>query len=182
MILKTPNGPLIEVFFLTSDLASLLKRVGIPFNNLNIIETYHDKLTIHEIAQIVMFQYQVGNVLGISIPNADLIFKNDYNGGMLKEAFNSLGSNNLSEFINNSEQFSYLNAGANTLIISIDENATKRLSGFSALEACTFSGAVLEAIFKVHGYLESHFGKIVDPGPGEFTMAAVYKLLSMQNP
>lgn len=182
MILKTPNGPSIHVFFLTNEMARLLARVLIPLSDLATIETYHQKATYNEIANILKFQYRVAQELGVPMLDSDMLFNKDYEGGMLKEAFNSVGSESLSEIINNTASFSYQNAGNNVLVLSFNKEDDKLLPGWTALTSPTFSGALLESIVTVHGYLESHFGKIVEPKLGEFSLAVVYKLLSLQNP
>lgn len=182
MILKTPNGPSVHVVFLTNAMARLLARVNIPLREVLTIETYHQKLMRSEIASIIKFQYRVAQTLGVTLVNSDMIFSNDYEGGMLKEAFNSTDGESLSEIIETAASFSYQNAGANVLVMVLNNEGDEKLAGWSDLKSATFSGALLECIYNSQGYLESHFGKIVDPGTGEFSLATVYKLLGLQNP
>lgn len=182
MILRTPNGSPIEVFFLTNSMVKLLAKVGIPLSNLSTIETYHQKATYGEIAQIISMQYQAAKELGVALLDPDLIFSKDYEGEMLKAAFNSVDSKSLSAAFNSATSFGYSSFKSNQLVVVInDENQTTPPS-WSKASALTFSGALLEAILHVHGYMESHFGAIVDSKVGEFTMAEVYKLLGNQNP
>lgn len=182
MILKTPNGPSVHVVYLTNAMARLLARVSIPVREVIAIETYHQKLMRSEIASILKFQYRVAQTLGVPLVNSDMIFSSDYEGGMLKEAFNSVDGESLSAIIDSAASFSYQNAGNNVLVLVLNNEGDEKLAGWSELKATTFSGALLECIFNSHGYLESHFGKIVEPGTGEFSLAVVYKLLGLQNP
>jgi hypothetical protein len=170
------------VFFLTNAMARLLDRVSIPLRDLAAIETYHQKLTYNEIGQILKFQHRIAQELGVPMLDPEMLFKKDYEGGMLKEAFNSVDGESLSEFINSSASFSYLNSGANVLVFAFNTENDDKLAGWTELESATFSGALLECIFNSCGYLESHFGKIVEPALGEFSLAVVYKLLGLQNP
>lgn len=182
MILRTPNGPSVNVFFLTSQMASVMERMRIPLRELVSIETYHPKLTYAEIASIIKFQYRIAQTLGVPLIDSDMIFNKSYEGGMLKEAFNSVLGESLSEFIEKAHAFSYVNAGANVLVLALQQEDDSVLPGWTPLKAPTFSGALLECIFNSHGYMESHFGKIPEPGLGEFSLAVVYKLLGLQNP
>ena len=181
MILKTPNGPSVQLFFLTSDMARLLSRESVPFANVTNLTTYHQKITFGEIAQIARLQYIVAKELGVMMLDPDLYFKKDYEGGMVKDAFNKFSGETLSGLVNECTCFSYLNAGANVLLVAF-HNDEEKLPGWVCANAKTFSGVLLESIFAVHGYMESHFGKLVEPGLGEISLAEVYKLLGLQNP
>lgn len=184
MILRTPNGSPIEVFFLTNSMVKLLAKVGIPLSNLSTIETYHQKATYGEIAQIISMQYQAAKELGVALLDPDLIFSKDYEGEMLKAAFNSVGSESLSlaSAFTDATSFGYSSFKSNQLVVVINNENQTTPPSWSNASALTFSGALLEAILNVHGFMESHFGAIVDPKVGEFTMAEVYKLLGNQNP
>lgn len=182
MILKTPNGPSVHVFFLTNAMARLLGRVSIPLADLQAIETYHQKATFSEIAQILKLQYQVAQEMGVPMLDVDMLFNKDYEGGMLKEAFNSADGESLSKIIHSATCFSYQSVASNCLVVTFNNEDDEKLAGWTELESTTFSGALLECIFKSCGYLETHFGKIVEPGLGEFSLAVVYKLLGLQNP
>lgn len=181
MILRTPNGNPTHVFFLTNAMARLLDRHSIPLREVVAIETYHQKLMPSEIATILKLQYQVARILGVELVDSDMLFSKDYEGGMLKEAFNRTDGESLSQLIETAHCFSFQNAGANVLVLALSNEDDKLTGGWSPIKAPTFSGALLECIFSSHGYLESHFGKIVQPGLGEFSLAAVYKLLGLQN-
>lgn len=183
MILRTPNGPSVHVFFLPSQFVQLLERMSIPLRELVAIETYHQKLMYPELAQFFKFQYQVAQEMGVPMLDSDMLFSKDYEGGMLREAFNGVDGGNLSKMIHATQCFSYINAGENVLVLALHpEQDDKPLPGWVCAEATTFSGALLEMIARVKGYMESHFGVIPDPQTGEFSLAVVYKLLGIQNP
>jgi hypothetical protein len=181
MILRTPNGNPLKVFFLTNAMARVLKRTGVPFSEMSSVETYHDKLTHGEIAGILKMEFCAAKVLGTQMSNPDLHFKNDYQGGMLKDAFNKVDGETLSAAFFNCSKFSFLNAGNNTLLISLDDQEDETIPGWSNAKGTTFSEALLETIYAVHGYMECHHGPIVDPKVGEFTLAYVFKLLGDQS-
>lgn len=181
MILKTPNGAPLKVFFLTNSMARVLKRSAVPFSEVSNIETYHEKLTYNEIASILKMQYLASKTLGTLMPSPDLIFRNDYEGGMLKDAFNKVDGESLLEGFTECSNFSYLNAGNNTLLISLDNPEEEKVVGWTSAKSNNFSTALLEIIYAVHGYMECHFGAALEPKAGEFTLAYVFKLLGAQN-
>lgn len=183
MILRTPNGPSVHVFFLPSQFVRLLDRMSIPLRELQAIETYHQKLMWSELGQFFKFQYQVAQEMGVPMLEPDMRFSKDYEGGMLREAFNSVDGSNLSKLIHETQCFSYLNAGQNVLVLALHpEEDDKPLPGWACAEATSFSGALLEMIVHTKGYMESHLGAIPEPRTGEFSLAVVYKLLGLQNP
>lgn len=181
MILKTPNGNPLKVFFLTNSMARVLKRTGVPFSEVSKVETYHEKLTHGEIAGVIKMEYCASRILGLQLPKVETRFSEDYHGQMLKDSFNKVDGETLLETFVNSNKFSYLNAGDNTLLISLDDPEDETIPGWTNAKGTTFSEALLESIYAVHGYMECHNGPIVDPKVGEFTLAYVFKLLGTQS-
>lgn len=182
MILKTPQGKSVRIFYLTSEMQRLLASQAIPYSDLAKLSTYHQKLTFGEIANILKFQYLVAQELGVLLLDPKHLFGEGYNAGMVETAFNSLDGETLSAIVKDTKSFSCIDAGMNTIIFLFNGENAPKAPGFDTLECVTFSGALLETIFAKVGYMESHNGKIPKPNQGEFTLAEVYKLVSIQNP
>jgi hypothetical protein len=108
-------------------------------------------------------------------------FGNGYDGAMLKEAFNSTSRETLVEIFKRAGRFQMVTI-AQSIIMVAGEADDPLLPGWALLEGGTFSAAMLEAIYKQAGYLEAHGAPVVHPELGEFTLAEVFKLLSIQNP
>ena len=183
MILKTPHGTPISLFFLTSDMYSLLAKQKIPFKDVYKLSTYHQQLTFSEMAHMLKFQYVVAQQMGVPLLDPDHLFSAEgYEAGMLKAAFNAVASESLADLYKNCRTFNSLAAGNNVVLILFNTSDTDKVPGWDCLDAHTFSGAMLETINAKVGYLEAHFGPVVKPKLGEFTMAEVYKLVGIENP
>lgn len=181
MILRTHNGNPLKVFFLTNSMAGILKRTGVPFSCIDKVETYHDKLTYGEIAGILKMELVASQVLGTQSLPIDGRVAKDYHGGMLLDAFNKVDGETLFNLMGSCSNFSFLNAGNNILLLSLNDSEDEKIPGWTNAKGNTFSEALLESIYKVHGYMESHHGPIVDPKPGELTIAYVLRLLGKQS-
>lgn len=181
MILRTPNGNPLKVFFLTSDMARLLKRAEVPFSEMSKLETYHEKLTYGEIVSMLKMDQCAARLLGTQSISPENRFGSDYHGGRLRDAFNNVDGESLSKAFVESTNFSYLNAGNNTLLICLADSEEATVPGWTNAKGNTFSEALLESIYCVHGYMECHHGPITDPKAGEFTIAYVLKLLGDQS-
>lgn len=182
MILKTPHGTPVSVFFLTSEMHRLLVRQSIPLKDAFKLSSYHQQLTFNEIANILKFQYVVAQQMGVPLIDPKHLFGEGHNGGMVEVSFNGLDGKTLSDKYKECNSFNSLAAGANVLIVLFNDSGDAHVSGFDRLEATTFSDALLETLQAKVGYVQVHFGKVVKPNLGEFTMAEVYKLVSIENP
>lgn len=183
MILKTPHGKVYRLFYLTSDMLDHLVEQSIPLNKVFDLASYHQKLTYSEIAYMLKFQYQVGMKMGVPLLDPKHLFGTGYNSGMIQEAFNAIGSEQLLAYYESCSHFNCIDAGGNVVLVLFNHNPDKyHVPGWDTLEAKTFSGALLETLFAKVGYMDCHFGKIPKPAVGEFSLAEVYKLLSIENP
>jgi hypothetical protein len=182
MILKTPQGKSFRVLFLTSSMRDVLVSQAIPFSDVSKLASYHQKVTFSEIAHILKFQYVVAQQMGVPLLDPKHLFGEGYNGGMVERSFNDIDSETLTQIYKSTKSFACLDAGMNTLIVLFNGEDASKVPGWDSLEAQTFSGALLETVFAKVGYMESHNGKIPKPNLGEFTLAEVYKLVSIENP
>jgi len=181
MILKYPNGHPLKFFFLTRAMVDTLLRQSIPLQDLDKLSVYHGVLTYGEMAGILKLQLAVAQVMGIAMPDPLAAFGSGYDGAMLKEAFNSTSRETLVEIFKRANKFQIVPI-AQTIIMVAGEADDPVLPGWALLEGGTFSAAMLEAIYKQAGYLEAHSAPVVHPVVGEFTLAEVFKLLSIENP
>lgn len=183
MILKTPNHRTpISLFFLTSDMYSILTRLKIPLKDVCKLSTYHQQLTFTEIAGMMKFQYAIAQRLGVPLLDPEHLFgSGDVTAGMIKSAFNELDSETLAGW-QECKSFNSLGAGANIVLVLFNKTEDREIPGWKTLEGSTFSAALLETIIAEAGYLQSHLGPIVKPRVGEITLAEVYKLLGNENP
>lgn len=181
MILKYPNGHPLKFFFLTRAMVDTLLRQSIPLQDLDKLSVYHGVLTYGEMAGILKLQLAVAQVLGVAMPDPLAAFGSGYDGAMLKEAFNSTSRETLVEIFKRANKFQIVPI-AQTIIMVAGEADDPVLPGWALLEGGTFSAAMLEAIYKQAGYLEAHGAPVVHPVVGEFTLAEVFKLLSIENP
>lgn len=182
MILKTPHGTPISLFFLTSDMYSLLVKQSIPFKDAHKLSTYHQQLTFSEMAHMLKFQYVVSQQMGVPLLDPKHLFGEGYEAGMVEAAFNAVASESLADVYKNCRTFNSLASGNNVVLVLFNTSDTHKVPGWDCLEAHTFSGALLETINAKVGYLEAHFGGVVKPKLGEVTMAEVYKLVGLENP
>lgn len=181
MILNYPNGNPFKFFFLSKGMADTLLSQSIPLQDLSKLSLYHGKLTYGEMADILKYQTAPVKVLGLPVALPFLGLPNDYNTGMLSAAFNASDSEALAGQFKNATRFQYVTIGQ-TIIMVAGEHGDKVLPGWVLTEAHTFSGALLETIYTQVGYLDCHSGPVVHPALGEFTLAEVFKLLSIENP
>lgn len=181
MILNYPNGHSFKFFFLTSAMANTLIRQSIPLHDLDKLSVYHGVLTYGEMAGILKFQLAVANVMGVPMPDPLSAFGEGYDGAMLKDAFNATSRETLVEIFKRATRFQQV-AIAQTIIMVAGEADDPVLPGWALLESSTFSAALLETVYKQVGYLEAHSTPVIHPRLGEFTLAEVFKLLSVQNP
>ena len=180
MIFKYPNGDPVELYFVTKDLLNVLAHQVVPFNNLKKIASYHDKLTFNEVANFIAVQRAAGNLFGVDLHDAASEFGEGYNTGMISEAFNVVDSNSIQETLKGGKVFHSTRIG-NVLIVAVDCKDCKEVGNWSKLNARNISLAVQETIYGRVGYLDTHFGSVLNPGLGELTMAEVYKLVHIQN-
>lgn len=182
MILKTPHGTPISLFFLTNDMYSLAVKQSIPLKDIHKLSSYHQQLTFSEIAYMLKLQYVVAQQMGVPLLDAKHLFGEGYNAGMVEEAFNAIDSETLTAMYQTCRSFNSLTAGANVVLVIFNTSGEYNIPGCETLEATTFSGALLETVLAKVGYLQAHFGGIVKPKLGEFTLAEVYKLVGIENP
>jgi len=184
MILKTPNhdrAP-ISLFFLTSDMYSLLARQSIPLRDVCKLSTYHQQLTFSEVAGMLKFQYAVAQRLGVLMLDPEHLFAaGDLKANMVKDAFNKLDSETLAGW-QECKSFNSLAAGANVVLVMFNKTDDREIPGWNTLEGGTFSAALLETIIAEAGYLQAHMGPVVKPKVGEISLAEVYKLVGIENP
>lgn len=181
MILNYPNGNPFKFFFLTRGMVETLVRCSIPLQDLDKLSAYHGVLTYGEMADILKYQLIVGKTMGIPTTDAAAQFGKGFDGAMLADAFNASNSEALAGQFQAASQFQSLVIGQ-TIVMVAGVRTDKPLPGFSVQEGSTFSAALLETIYERVGYLEAHSGKVTHPAIGEFTLAEVFKLLSIQNP
>lgn len=181
MILNYPNGNPFKFFFLTRGMVETLVRSSIPLQDLCKLSVYHGKLTYGEMADILKYQLVVGKALGVPTTDPKLQFGSGYDGAMLAEAFNSSGSEALAGQFKAASKFQSIVIGQ-TIVMVCGDSSEEQVPGFTIQDGNTFSAALLETIYKRVGYLECHSGKITHPALGEFTLAEVFKLLSIENP
>lgn len=181
MILNYPNGQPLKFFFLTRGMADTLIRQSIPLRDLDKLSVYHGVLTYGEMAGILKLQLVVAGILGVPAPDPLAAFGTGYDGAMLKDAFNSTSRETLVEIFKRSNKFQIVEV-AQSIIMVAGEAGDPSLPGWALLEGGNFSAAMLETIYKQVGYLEAHGAPVVHPKLGEFTLAEVFKLLSIENP
>jgi len=182
MILKTPHGTPVSLFFLTNDMYNLLASQSIPLREVFNLAAYHQQLTYGEVATMVKFQYTVAQEMGVPLLDPQCLFGEGFYGSMVKETFNTLDSKSLAVKFKEANSFHSLNAGGNVLVVLLGNKDGPNVPGWKSLSGDTFSSALLEAVYSTVGYLEAHNGTIPKPALGEVTLAEVYKLLSIQNP
>lgn len=187
MIFKSPSGKECKFTFLTNDLMRHFKENSIPFSHVYDLKELSKKLTYSELAYLIKFQYMVALKMGVQYISPDILFKEDYyfdgyTAGMIKEAFNAIDSEALLGVYSGTSLFNVLDAGCNVILVLFNQENDRSIPGWDTLEAKTFSGALLESLFAKVGYMDCHLGKIPTFQPGGFTMAEVYKLLSIENP
>lgn len=181
MILNYPNGNPFKFFFLTSGMVDTLIRSSVPLQDLDKLAVYHGVLTYGEMADILKYQLVVGKTLGVPTTDAKMQMGSGYDGAMLADAFNSSSSEALAGQFKAASKYQSLVIGQ-TIVMVAGDPKDKLLPGFHLQESNTFSAALLETIYNRVGYLESHSGKITHSALGEFTLAEVFKLLSIENP
>lgn len=187
MLLKTPSEKCYKFVFLTSTLFRHLKENSVPFHDLLTPAVLEKKLTFSEIAYLIKFQYTVASKIGMRLADPEIMFRKGYNfepyvAGMIKEAFNAIDSEALLKTYSGCSQFNVLDAGGNVILVLFNEEKQRDVPGWDTLQGQTFSSALLEAISSKVGYRDCHLGKIPSMQDGYFTMAEVYKLLSIENP
>lgn len=181
MILKYPNGHPLKFFFLSRAMVDTVLRQSIPLQDLNKLSVYHGVLTYGEMAGILKFQTVAAEAMGVPMPDPLEAFDNGYDGAMLKEAFNSSSRETLVGIFKRANKFQMVSV-AQTIIMVAEEADSPALPGWVTLDGNTFSAAMLETIYKQAGYLEAHSSPVIHPVKGEFTLAEVFKLLSIENP
>lgn len=182
MILKTPNGQPVSLFFLTSDMHSLLVKQSVPMKDVHKLSTYHQQLTFSEMAHMLKFQYVVAQQMGIPLLDPKHLFGEGYGAGMVEASFNDIPSETLATVYKECRTFNSLAAGGNVVLVLFNTSESEKVAGWSTLEAHTFSSALVETINAKVGYLDAHFGGVVKSKLGEVTMAEIYKLVGIENP
>jgi hypothetical protein len=181
MILNYPNGNPFKFFFLTSGMVDTLVRSSVPLQDLDKLAVYHGVLTYGEMADILKYQLVVGKTMGIPLTDAKVQMGTGYDAAMLADAFNSSSSDALAGQFKAATKFQSLVIGQ-TVVMVAGDHADKLLPSFHKQDGNTFAAALLETIYSRVGYLESHSGQVTHPALGEFTLAEVFKLLSIENP
>lgn len=179
MFLKSSVEEPVKVFFLTREMLDTLISADIPLAALEKIATYHKQISPREIAVILQLQYAAGERLSVTLPNPEISFGEGVQGGLVRQAFNSLSSKPLVEKIRNTKHFSSIGVG--DLVILLLLNEEEEVAGWASLANKTFSSALLEAIFSKVGYLDSHFSKAIESSPSEFSLAHVYRLIDIES-
>lgn len=181
MILNYPNGNPFKFFFLNKGMADTLLSSSIPLHHLSKLSEYHGQLTYEEMAAILRYQLVAAKVLGMPIPDPMSTMPNDFHAGMLSKALNELSSEALALQFKNATRFQYVVNGQSIIMVA-GEPSDEVLPGWVLTQAHTFSGALLETIYTQVGYLDCHSGPVIHPALGEFSIAEVFKLLSIENP
>lgn len=181
MIFKYPNGDPFHVIFLTSDLLEAVQGAKIPLVDLHKIRSYHDQLTFHQVAGFIAVQQEAAKLLGVEMPELKSLFGEDYNGGMVEQAFNEVDSNSLREHLVRSTHFKSISVGQ-TILLVIEPNSGVSTAGWEKLKGRTLSLALQQTLYEQVGYLKVHNGKVIRPAVGVFSMANVYGFVSQQNP
>ena len=181
MVFNYPNGNPFKFLFLTRGMVDTLITASIPLQDAFNLPVYHGKLTYGEMAGISKYQDVVCTRLGIPSVNPKAAFGTSYEGTVFADAYDKLQSAPFTDHLNNSKQFQVLVIGQSVIFV-IGNLTDSSLPGFSIQEANTFSGALLEMIYERVGYHEVHNGMSPYPKLGEFTLAEVLKLLSVENP
>ena len=181
MILNYPNGNPFKFFFLTSGMVDTLVRSSVPLQDLDKLAVYHGVLTYGEMADILKYQLVVGKTMGVPTTDAKMQMGAGYDAAMLASAFNASSSEALAGHFKAASKFQSLVIGQTVVMVAGDAT-DKLLPGFHLQDGKTFSAALLETIYSRVGYLECHAGNVTHPALGEFTLAEVFKLLSIENP
>ena len=181
MILNYPNGNPFKFLFLNRGMADTLSSQSIPWDALTKLSVYHGVLTYGEMAGFLKTQELVAKRFGVTIPDLFATVGGAFEVGMVSDAFNSMDSEALALQLKNATHFQYVVKGQ-TIIMVAGEHQDSLIAGFSKLSGRNLSAALLETIYKQAGYLETHSGEILLPAVGEFTVAEVLKLLSIENP
>lgn len=181
MVLNYPNGNPFKFFFLNKGMADTLISSSVPLQNLSKLSEYHSQLTYEEMAAILLYQQIPAKVLGMSSLPPIANVPDDFHAGMLSKALNDLGSEALALQFKNATRFQYVVIGQSIIMVA-GEPSDEVLPGWVLTQAHTFSGALLETIYTQVGYLDCHSGPVIHPAIGEFSIAEVFKLLSIENP
>lgn len=181
MVFNYPNGNPFKFLFLTRGMVDTLINASIPLQNAFDLPVYHGKLTYGEMAGISKYQDAVCVHLGIPVVNPKPAFGTGFEAASFAEAYDKFESAPFTTHLKTGKQFQTLVIGQ-TVIFVIGNLTDSSVPGFSIQEANTFSGALLEMIYERVGYHEVHNGMSPYPKLGEFTLAEVLKLLSVENP
>jgi len=160
---------------------TVLVKQSVPLKDIDKVSSYHQKLTYGEMASMLKLQYAVAQRMGVAMLDPKHLFGEGVEANMVETAFNAIDSETLSEW-QTCKSFNSLAAGLNVVLVLFNRSEDKEVPGWDCLDATTFSGALLETIVAKVGYLQAHFGEVVTPKLGEFTLAEVYKLLGIENP
>lgn len=162
-------------------MADTLLSSNIELSKVSDLHVYHSLLTYQEIAAILKFQDVASSVMGVSAINPFTGVKPDVHINMITDVFNGLDSEPLKVTYNTANKFQYLKVG-NTILMVVGSQEDANIPGWKLSKGNTFSAALLKTIYEQVGYLDVHSGPVVNPWPGEFTLADVFKLIDLQNP
>lgn len=168
-----------SVWVLTESMAETLKNAGIGFHDIDQLPKFLGKLFANEIASIYKLQDTIAAKLGVVRSSITFDGVDKINQSLLVSAFNNTSSDELIDFISKHNKY-YVHGTRNGFVICVTSRTSANpMSGWDVLTSDTLSSALLEAIYKKVGYMESHFKEVTKSSIDGFTLADVYKLLTI---